>query len=96
MLAEQPYASIHTLGLDLLNRGIVSMIGGLRDEMNMVGDNKPDHLKNHMYFLWTYLPEEILKFPQPKREWIIQAMRYFGNVLYYRLSFLRDDNSGYY
>jgi hypothetical protein len=32
ILAEQPYASIHTLGLNFFfNRGIVSMIGGLSD-----------------------------------------------------------------
>src|SRR5919106_3142022 len=29
MLAEQPYASIHTLGLGFVSNGIVSMIGGL-------------------------------------------------------------------
>jgi hypothetical protein len=86
MLAEQPYASIHTLGLDPLRSGIVSMIDGLRDELNIVGDNKPDHLKNHMHFLWTYQPEEILKFPPPKRGWIIQAMRHFGNLLSLPLS----------
>ena len=46
MLAEQPYASIHTLRLDLLRSGIVvSMIDGLRDELNIVGDNKPNYLK---------------------------------------------------
>jgi len=50
MLAEQPYASIHTLGLDLLSSGIVSMIGGLRDELNIVGDNKPDYLKKSYAF----------------------------------------------
>jgi hypothetical protein len=31
ILAEQPYASIHTLGFFFFNRGIVSMIGGLSD-----------------------------------------------------------------
>src|SRR5918997_847328 len=31
MLAEQPYASIHTLGLGFVSNGIVSMIGGLSD-----------------------------------------------------------------
>lgn len=45
MLAEQPYASIHTLGLDLLSSRIVSMIGGLRDELNIAEVNKPDYLK---------------------------------------------------
>jgi hypothetical protein len=45
MLAKQPYASIHTLRLDLLRSGVVSMIGGLRDELNIAGDNKPDYLK---------------------------------------------------
>jgi hypothetical protein len=45
MLAKKLYASIHTLGLDLLRSGIVSMIDGLRDELNIVGDNKPKYLK---------------------------------------------------
>jgi hypothetical protein len=29
-------------------------------------------------------PEEILKFSPPKRGWIIQAMRHFGNYYYYK------------
>jgi intergrase/recombinase len=29
-------------------------------------------------------PEEILKFPPPKRGWIIQAMRHFGNYYFYK------------
>jgi hypothetical protein len=29
-------------------------------------------------------PEEILKLKQPKRGWILQGMRHFGNYTYYK------------
>jgi hypothetical protein len=51
MLAEQPYASIHTLGLGFVSKGIVSMIDGLSDTLNIVEVIKSAILKNHMPFL---------------------------------------------
>src|SRR5687767_14002111 len=99
MLAKQRYASIHTLRLDLLGSGIVSMIDGLRDELNIAGDYKPDYLKK---IICTSSGPISLKgfsnFHRQREEGLYKQCAILA--IYFpcpcRPSFLRDDNSGYY